>query len=61
MTEVRKTVANVLAFAISLFCLGVVLLLTAQPAEDSVFFNCHLHGNEVCGADEGLGGFVNLM
>ena len=45
--------------AVLLFALCVGLLTLSMAPEDSTWFNCHLAGNQVCGAGTPWHGFVN--
>lgn len=40
--------------------LFALLLSLPTPLEDQPLFNCHVHGNAVCGPDAPAHGFVNL-
>lgn len=47
-----------------LFLAGLAILgalLASDPEEGEALFNCHIHGDRVCGASAGgVLGFVNL-
>ena len=52
----RKIVAGVVAALV----VGSLWLAVSSPEEDSALFNCHLHGDNVCGTTPGPFGFSNL-
>jgi len=43
-----------------MFLLATMQSGAPQPMEDSKYFNCHFHGNKVCGPGAPWHGFVNL-
>lgn len=58
------TVSTVRALLIALavaVVVGAVAYTLVPVAEDDRWFNCHLHGNGVCGDTPGPLGFTNLF
>jgi hypothetical protein len=44
--------------AVALFVLCLVLLIMGEAREGDAWFNCHVSGNQVCGAGAPWHGFV---
>lgn len=56
-------VTNWVIYALLAVIVVVVILAmikNAQVEETSLLFNCHWHGNQICGTTDGLFGFVAL-